>query len=165
MKLENTIRAAFAVGFAFALAGPGTPRSAHAQNVSETARAGLYSVNLKVLPAESFSGPHEAMSWDGGAKPDKLGGANGPNHHLVVFVKKSGKPVNSGTVTISYRRLPSKTAKWTTLPVAQMHVAGKSLLTTHFGNNVRLAAGTYQARVTVDGKGPATFKFTLKPTK
>jgi hypothetical protein len=33
--------------------------------------------------------------------------------------------------------------------------------TTHYGNNVRLEPGSYEARVTVNGSAPATFQFSL----
>jgi hypothetical protein len=134
---------------------------AQAQTISKTAMAGTYSVTLKVLPAESFSGPKAEMTWDGGAKANAINGPAHPNHHLVVFVEKDGKPVESATVTIEYRRASSKPAAWTALPVARMHVAGKGAETTHFGNNLRLAAGSYEARVSVDGSPNAVFSFSL----
>jgi hypothetical protein len=42
-----------------------------------------------------------------------------------------------------------------------MHVTGHGLATTHYGNNVRLGPGKYEARVTVNGQGPANFRFSL----
>jgi hypothetical protein len=145
------------------------PGAAPAQAVSKTAMAGPYAVTLKVLPAESFSGPGAAMARDAGAEAAMINGPEHPNHHMVAFVKRDGKPVERATVTISYRRVPaskmgktSKAGPWTKLPVARMHVAGQSLKTTHYGNNVSLEPGTYQARVTVNGKGPAIFRFTLQ---
>jgi hypothetical protein len=47
------------------------------------------------------------------------------------------------------------------LPVTRMHVKGKDLDTTHFGNNLFLTPGTYEARVIVDGSDPAVFHFTV----
>jgi hypothetical protein len=40
-------------------------------------------------------------------------------------------------------------------------VAGEGMNTTHYGNNVKLAPGTYEALVTVNGQGPAIFHFSL----
>jgi hypothetical protein len=161
MKNRNIFRVSFVMALAFAFACPLLPRSAHAQNISQTAMAGSYSVNLKVLPAEAFRGPHAAMARDGGAEPNFLHGPAHPNHHLVAFLKKDGKPVEHARVEISYRSLASSSGGWTALPVVRMHIVGKGLATTHFGNNVTLAPGGYEARVTVNGEGPATFRFTL----
>lgn len=144
-----------------AFAGLLLPRAVCAQTVSKTAVAGAYSVTLKVLPAESFSGPKAAMVWDAGAQPNLLSGPVQPNHHLVVFIKKSGEPVEDAEVAISYRRLSSKMGEWTGLPVVRMHLAGKSLDSTHYGNNVKLDPGSYEVRVIVNGKGPAVFRFSL----
>ena len=135
--------------------------SAKAQNFSKTEKAGNVTVTLKVLPAEHFKGPKAEMKWDAGASPDYIEGSSKPNHHLVAFVKKEGKPVEDASVTIRYRQLSPKKGDWMTLPVARMHVSGKSLKTTHYGNNVWLAKGKYEASVTVDKNPPATFHFTL----
>lgn len=143
------------VGFLFAV------NSAKAQNFSKTKKAGNVTVTLKVLPAEQFKGPNAAMKWDAGASPDYIEGSSKPNHHLVAFVKKNGKPVEKASVTIHYRELSPKKSGWMTLPVARMHVSGKSLATTHYGNNVWLAMGKYEASVKVNDNPPATFHFTL----
>jgi len=135
--------------------------AARAQAVSETAMAGVYSVNLKVLPAEGFTGPKAEMVHDAGAAPVLVNGPGHPNHHMVVFIKKNGAPVENATVSIMYRKLPSHMGKWTKLPVARMHVAGKTLATTHYGNNLKLEPGKYEARVTVNKTNKATIKFTL----
>jgi len=135
--------------------------AAQSQAISETATAGVYSITLKVLPAESFSAPKAAMVRDGGAEPNLLNGPAHPNHHLVAFVTKGGKPVEDARVQISYRRLAPGTGAWTELPVVRMHAAGQGLETTHYGNNVRLSPGSYEVRVTVDGSGPATIRFSL----
>jgi len=50
--------------------------------------------------------------------------------------------------------------KWWTLPVARMHVRGKGPATTHFGNNVKLMPGSYEVKVSVNGK-VAMFHFSL----
>lgn len=163
MRKQNHI---YSVLFAAALAFvPGlllVPAAAQARNISETARTGQYSVTLKVLPPESFTGSKAEMVRDSGAEPNKLKGPEHPNHHMVAFVKENGKPVEHATVAISYRDLSSRMSEWKVLPMVRMHVAGHGLATTHYGNNVRLARGRYEVRVTVDGSGPATFRFTLK---
>ena len=174
-----------------------------AQTVSLTSVAGAYTVNVKVLPAESFRGPGAAMARDGGAQPKFLNGSAHPNHHLVAFVSKSRQPVEDAAVKIRYRRLSPKPGAWITVPVVRMHVSGKGAATTHvarhfslgrsrwslegglrlaahgwrchslprsargisklppYGNNVELAPGSYEAQVTVNGKGPATFHFAV----
>jgi len=136
------------------------PAESQAQNISEVARSGPYTINLKVLPAESFHGSHAEMAHDGGAMAVAVNGPEHPNHHLVVFVKKDGKPVEDAKVTISYRQ--SAGEHWKQLPVARMHVAGKGLATTHYGNNADLAPGKYRVRVTVNGQRFATFHITLE---
>ncbi len=161
MRKGTAVRSLLVVGLTLACASLLFPAIARAQNVSETGTAGKYSLTLKVLPAESFKGPHAEMMRDGGAMADMAHGEAAPNHHLVVFVDEKGKPVEDAKVTISYRRLSPKPAKWMSLPVVRMHVEGKGMETTHYGNNVKLAPGNYEARVTVNGKGPATFHFAL----
>lgn len=138
------------------------PLAAQAQTISKTARTGVYSITLKVLPAESFGGPHAEMAQDGGAEPNLINGPEHPNHHLVAFVKANGKPVERAKVSISYRQVSPKKDEWMSLPVARMHVAGKGLQTTHYGNNVKLAPGKYEARVVVNESKPAVFHFSLK---
>ncbi len=123
--------------------------------------AGPYSVTLKVLPAESFSGPHAEMVRDAGAKPNLLNGPEQPNHHMVAFVKREGKPVEKARVSIEYRQLSPKEGGWMRLPVVRMHVSGKGLATTHYGNNVRLEPGRYDVRVRVNRSRPVVFHFML----
>jgi hypothetical protein len=162
MRKENVFRCSSIVAFAFAFAGLFLAHAAQAQNVSETGTAGKYSLTLEILPAESFHGPHAEMARDGGAMANMAGGEAGPNHHLVVFVKEDGKPVEQAKVTMSYRQLSPEKGKWISLPVTRMHVAGKGMETTHYGNNVKLAPGSYEARVTVNGEGPATLHFSVE---
>jgi hypothetical protein len=161
MRNQKAVRSSPFIAVTVTVAFLLLPRLSHGQTISKTATAGSYSVTLKVLPAESFRGAKAEMARDGGAEPNYLDGAERPNHHLVAFVKKDGKPVEDAAVSISYRRISSTMGKWETLPVVRMHVAGKGLSTTHYGNNIKLPAGNYEARVTVDGKGPATFRFSL----
>ena len=144
---------------ALALAVFLVPTAVRAQNISQMGHSGPYALALKVLPAESFAGPHAEMAHDGGAAPAQVNGPMHPNHHLVVFIKKDGKPVEDAQVKITYRR---GTGAWQTLPVARMHVVGKGLETTHYGNNVNLAPGKYEVRVSVDGQTHATFRFALQ---
>jgi hypothetical protein len=130
--------------------------------ISKTQTTGPYTVTLKVLPAESFSGANPAMAWDGGAKAMAEDATpQPPNHHMVVFVKKDGEPVADATVTIRYRRIGAKDSQWRTLPVARMHEAGQGEATEHYGNNVWLVHGDYQAEVTVNGSEPVPFEFIL----
>lgn len=133
--------------------------AAQAKPVSETATVGAYRVTLKVLPAESFAGAHAEMVWDGGARPDMLDSKSRPNHHLVVFVKKDGKPAEDASVHIRYRALGKATGSWKTLPVVRMYVKGKSHATMHYGNNVRLAPGNYVAKVTLANEPAHLFHF------
>ncbi len=132
-----------------------------AQDISQTKMDGNISVTMKVLPAEGFKGNGAPMKWDGGANPDLVNGPSKPNHHLVAFLKKDGKPVENAKVTIIYRELSPKTSDWTSLPVARMHVAGKGMETTHFGNNLWLENGKYEARISVDKNPSTTFTFAL----
>ncbi len=160
----------FALALALASAAVMLPRGVHAQAstqvISETRMAGAFSVTLKVLPAESFTGADAEMTRDGGAPANQVGGPTHPDHHLVAFITREGKPVERAAVSISYRRTSPDATEWTDLPVARMHVTGKSLATTHFGNNVKLPAGDYQARVSVNGSPPGLFHFVVpKPKK
>jgi hypothetical protein len=157
MRSYASIGAALALGLGLAAVST----AARARTINETRMAGAYSVDLKVLPAESFTGPKAEMVRDAGAAPETVRGPEHPNHHLVAFVKKEGQPVERADVQISYRVASSSPGGWSTLPVVRMHVAGKGLATTHYGNNVDLPAGTYQVRVTVDGAGPADFHISL----
>jgi len=79
----------------------------------------------------------------------------------VAFVSKSGQPVEDAAVKIRYRRLSPKPGAWITVPVVRTHVTGKGAATTPYGNNVESAPGSYEAQVTVNGKGPATFHFAV----
>ncbi|MCG6988391.1 MAG: hypothetical protein LJF06_09455 [Gemmatimonadetes bacterium] len=137
------------------------PHRARAQAVSVDAKAGDYSLTLKVLPAEAFTGAHAEMARDGGAKANMVDGPGHPNHHMVVFIKKGDKPVEKAMVSITYRKVGQKSMDWSILPVTRMHVKGKGLATTHFGNNVSLTPGSYEARVIVNGSQPALFHFKI----
>jgi hypothetical protein len=161
MRKQVCINMSLVVALGLALGILFAPAVAQTQEVSETATTGAYSVTLKVMPAESFTGLKAEMVRDAGAQPNQLNGRTEPNHHLVAFVKESGKPVEKAAVSISYRELSPKKGKWMSPPIVRMHVAGKCLQTTHYGNNVKLDPGNYEARVTVNGSEPATFHFSL----
>jgi len=152
----------FAAALIIVLGGVLLTAVARAQAVSKTAKAGSYALTLKVLPAESFTGPKAEMVRDGGANPNKVNGPEHPNHHMVVFVKQNGKPVENATVDMNYRRLSPNPTNWKLLPVVRMHVKGHGLATTHYGNNVKLPRGKYAVQVGVNGGMPATIVFTLK---
>lgn len=149
----------FAAAVAFALGGFLSSCAAQAKPVSQSAAIGPYQVTLRVLPAEAFTGAQEEMVWDGGARPDLLDSKSAPNHHLVVFVKKDGKPVENATVHIHYRMLGEAAAPWQTLQVARMYVKDKGRSTMHYGNNVHLAPGRYEAKVQVGNSPAHIFQF------
>jgi len=120
---------------------------------SATTDVGPYTITLKVLPAETFSGSHAAMSWDGGAQPVEVGGDAGPNHHMVIFVERDGTPVENAQIDMRYRKADSdQKSSWRNLPVARMHARGEGRQTTHFGNNLTLPAGRYEVRVDIEGQ-------------
>ena len=139
-----------AAAAAFALGATLSSCAAQAKPVSQSASVGSYQVTLKILPAEAFAGPHAEMVWDGGAKPNLLSSRPQPDHHLVTFVKKNGKPVEDATVHIRFRALGRSMSQWQTLPVVRMYVKGKGKSTMHYGNNVRLAPGDYKVGVQVN---------------
>ena len=157
-KSRYSVRLPLAAALAVAVTFLFLPFAAHAQNISQTAKAGKYSVNLKVLPAEAFMGADAEMVHDAGAKPVTVDGPMHPNHHMVVFISRDGKPVEKARVTIRYRM--GSMGKWMRLPVARMHVKGKGLGTTHFGNNLKMEPGKYDVKVEVNGK-TAMFHFSL----
>jgi hypothetical protein len=171
LRRNSSIRLSFVAALAVAFAVLLVPHFAQAQVVSKTATAGPYSVNLKVLPAEGFMGSMAPMQREGGAMPEAVNGPMHPNHHMVVFIKKDGKPVEHARVKIWYRMamggMMGKSMgdmkgmdKWMTLPVTRMEVRGKGPGTTHFGNNVHLMNGSYEVKVNVNGK-TAMFHFKL----
>ncbi len=136
--------------------------AAHAASpISVTQSTKHYSVTLKVLPAESFTGPKAEMVRDGGAKAVTLKASDPPNKHMVVFIKKQGKAVENAKVQISYARQTTGMLRWKALPIARMHVANKGSATTHFGNNVKLAPGKYEVSVTVNGERAPVFHITV----
>lgn len=161
MRNRSALPVSLVATLTLAFAGLLFPHPVHAQNVSKTAMAGPYSVTFKVLPAETFTGITAEMVRDGGAKPLLVGGNTPPNHHMVAFITKNGAPIENAKVVIQYRQLRPQAGPWNTLPVVRMHVAGKSRATTHYGNNLILIHGEYEARITVNGKGTAHFHFSV----
>lgn len=152
----------FVFGFVVA-ASAAVASAAGIKPINRRTMAGPYRVTLKVLPAESFAGKHAEMTWDGGAAAVHLTSTVHPNRHLVAFIEEHGKPVQNAAVAIRYRRMAVRQSTWRELPVARMHVRGKSLATTHFGNNVRLQPGSYEAEVTVDGHHAPIVHFMIGP--
>jgi hypothetical protein len=132
---------------------------------SMTQTAGSYTITLKLLPTESFVSPAEAkksanagdMVNGGGAQPVRKGGAQQPNHHLVVFIKKNGQPTEHATVQMSYTK-QNGSGHSVKLPVNRMWVAGKGKKTMHYGNNVKLAPGNYRVHVVINHGPSADFK-------
>ncbi len=158
--MRKTLLVAFLL--TFPLLGLVPAGTLQAQVISQTSKAGPVWVTLKILPAESFRGTDAKMKRDGGAKAVLLSSSPKLNHHMVVFLKMDKKPVERASVMILYRKSAPKVGNWTLLPVVRMHVAGKTLATTHFGNNVDLAPGDYEVIVVVNHNPPADFHFKLK---
>ena len=161
MRKQASITVSVFVALSLALSVLFVSSIAQAQMIDKTAMAGVYSVTLKVMPAESFSGTHPEMVRDAGAKPNLLNGPTHPNRHLVAFVKENGKPVENAEVFIKCREISPNKGKWVRVPVVRMHMGGKGLETTHYGNNLKLDAGSYEVSVTVNGSKPAIFQFSL----
>lgn len=158
LRLNPSARTSFIAALAVAFATLLVPHHALAQNISRKGMADQYSVTFMVRRLQAFTGPGAMMVRDGGAKPVAINGSTHPNRHMVVFLKKDGKPVVHARVEIRYRM--GSMGKWSKLPVLNMHVKGRSLATTHFGNNVSLKRGDYQVLVKVNGKS-AAFHFTF----
>ena len=161
MRKRASITVSAFVALSLALGVSFVSSLAQAQMIDKTAMAGVYSVTLRVMPAESFSGAQPAMVRDAGAKPNLLNGPVHPNRHMVAFVKENGKPAENAKVVMKYRELSPAKGKWVRVPVVRMHMGGKALETTHYGNNLKLDAGTYEVSVTVNGSKPAIFQFSL----
>jgi hypothetical protein len=145
--------------------------AARAQTIRETAKVGIYSITLKVTvpPTNSFfDGPNGMTVCEGVAVPNRV--SRCIDCLLVAFIKENGNPVGHARVNISYRKLSPKAGPWRELPVVRIWIGtewqpayAETRQTTHFGNHVQLFSGHYEARVTVNGFGPATFRFSLHP--
>lgn len=150
MKKHRYLRLSLVSLMAVALCLLFSPIAASAQgSVSKTQKAGEYTITLRVLPPESFTGMNAQMVRDGGDEPVLKNGPSHPNHHLVAFIKQDGKALEAGRVMIEYRSQAG--AEWTKVPVVRMHIKGKGLKSTHFGNNINMKGGKYEVRVTVNG--------------
>ena len=139
--------------------------AASAADVMQTKTVGAYRVELHVLPAEPFFSKQdvadkhvkEGMEIESGAAPVALDSDSHPNHHLIVhiFDKQSGKVVSNATVTMSFVALDGKgnpAGTPTEVAVVVMQAIGKGPASTHYGNNVNMAAGHYNVTVTVNGE-------------
>lgn len=146
--------------------------SAASNSTSITHHKAGYTITLKLLPAEPWtkngaSKPGGEMQYLGGANPVKLNNEIQPNHHLVVFLKKNGHPVEHANVRIRYKGPGTKHTNWTgqhwTMePVTRMDVSGSGAKTTHYGNNVYLTPGVYLVDVTINHKIDSRFHLNVK---
>lgn len=129
-----------------------------------------YTIALKVLPAESFVSVADAnksanageMVNGGDADIVAKDGPKAPNHHIVVFIKKDGKPVEDADVTIAYKNKNGSSSKMTSEPVSRMWVAGKGKKTMHYGNNVKLDPGEYRVQVVVNDRAKTHFDISVQ---
>jgi hypothetical protein len=142
-------------------------------NVTKTVTVDSMRIELHVLPAEPFftagevAAQHasQGMLVMGGAAPAAPDAQSRPNHHLVVHVfnAKTGAAVTDAVVIMNFRPLDDKgkpSGASVNVPVVVMQAIGKGAQSTHYGNNVFMAAGSYAVNVTVNGK-PAHFKATV----
>ena len=126
-----------------------------------------YTIILDLFPAEKWTPngaakPKGEMQSLGGAQPVLIGSKAHPNHHLVVFLKKDGKPVEHAMVQIRYRLQDAPAYGWTNVPVDRMDVSGAGSKTTHYGNNVYLTPGVYAVQVTVNRTVHTDFTLDVK---
>jgi hypothetical protein len=167
--LKRLLGAAVAGGVILAapMAAPSVAQ-AKSDATSITHHKAGYTITLKLLPAEPWtkdgaSTPSGEMQYLSGADPVKLNNAIQPNHHLVVFLRKGGHPVEHADVRIRYKGPGVKHTNWTKErwidePVVRMDVSGVGAKTTHYGNNVFLKPGVYLVDVTIDKKIDSRFK-------
>ena len=143
---------------------------ATAADVMKTKTVDSLRIELHVLPAEPFFTPDEVaakhvtqgMLIMSGAAPVAPDAESRPNHHLVVHVynAKTGKAIADAAVEMSFRLLDNKgktSIVAVNVPVVVMQVIGKGAQSTHYGNNVTMAKGSYAVNVKVNGKS-AGFK-------
>lgn len=152
----------FIISFGFA---------AQAGNVEKDTTINGLKIELHVMPAEPFFTKQEAdakkvssgMLILEGNRPLALDDSTHPNHHLVVHVydSKSGKALTQAKVKISFQPI-NETGKLsgsaTDLPIIKMQAIGKGTQSTHYGNNVVMADGSYAILVLINGK---LLKFTI----
>lgn len=150
------------------------PMAASATNTTTaiTHHKGGYTITLKLLPAEHWTknDAHASsgkIQWLGGAKAVKLDNKIQPNHHLAVFLRKDGHPVEKANVRIRYKGPEVKQTNWeqehwTVEPVARLDVAGKGVASTHYGNNAFLKSGVYLVDVTINHNVESRFHLHVK---
>lgn len=139
--------------------------AANAADTMLTKTAGLYRIELNVLPAEPFYTKQQVadghvqsgMQIEGGAAPVALNANSHPNHHLVVHVSdsQSGKVVTDATVTMNFVSLDDRheaVGAPVLVPVVVMQAIGKGPVSTHYGNNVTMPPGHYRVTVAVNGR-------------
>lgn len=167
----NRINRALIAGLAFVFL---VPLAAQAKDIKLTHTAGKYRFELNVLNAEPFAPAAGAppptgmaaatpgtsrggmMVAKGGAAPVPLDAPSHPNHHLIVHVvdKASGKPLTDATVTITVTPVDKyglDVGATKQVPVVVMEASGMGAASTHYGNNVTLAPGSYRVEVTANG--------------
>lgn len=138
---------------------------------------GDYRVELHVLPPETFYTTKEVkdkqvkmgMLIEGGAAPVQLDAAMHPNHHLVVhiFNNKTGLAVADANVTLDFTPVDSNgksSGESTVVPIVIMQAIGKGPESTHYGNNVVMAPGSYIVVASVNGH-KATFKVSVSDAR
>jgi hypothetical protein len=143
---------------------------AAAADVTKTKTIDSLRIELHVLPAEPFFTADEiaakhitqGMLTMSGAAPVSPDDGSHPNHHLVVHVynAKTGKAITDAAVEMSFRLLDNKgktSGMAVNVPVVVMQAIGKGAPSTHYGNNVTMAKGSYAVNVKVNGKS-AGFK-------
>jgi hypothetical protein len=163
-------------GLAFAADMPGMPgmsgMAGHAAGETLTRQAGAYRIELHILmPEESYAADEVAtkhikagMLVVGGAPALAVNASPPPNHHLVVHVfdRASGASVKDAKVRMSFQAVDPAghlTGDATAVPVAVMQAIGAGAGSTHYGNNVVIAAGEYSVSVTVND---STARFPIK---
>jgi hypothetical protein len=139
---------------------------------TQTQTAGPYTIQLVLLPAEPFitqaeyaqTHPAEGMVVVGGAVPVQPASATQPNHHLVAHIYRADGTAVEGahvamTVVATGGAAPASPMP---VPIVEMQAAGKGPQSTHYGNNVTLAPGTYNVTVSVGETASTTFALTVK---
>jgi hypothetical protein len=132
--------------------------------VVDTTVGGL-KIELHVMQAEPFFTKEqvtskkvtEGMLVMAGAKPIGLSDTTHPNHHLVihVFDAKTSRAVTNAKVTMSLQAVDEmgmKKGSAVEIPVVVMQAIGKGEQSTHYGNNVTMADGSYEVTLVINGK-------------
>jgi hypothetical protein len=146
---------------------------ATAGNVMKSKTVDGMRIELHLLPAEPFFTADEAalkhvsegMLIMSGAAPVPPDAEPRPTHHLVahVFNTKTGKAITDAAVDMNFQLLDNKgkpSGAAVNVPVVAMQAIGKGAQSTHYGNNVTMASGSYAVTVMVNGK-KAEFKVTV----